>query len=112
MMYRYILMMIMLLPVMAIAQDKEAAKGKKTKCSVVDAVTKKPVKDVSALVQGADEKIAAPNGVFQAMLAPGMQVEITAPGYEDLQIMITPDGKCRAELTAEEDEEEGDDKEE
>lgn len=91
-----------MLPVIATAQEDAAPKGKKIKCSVIDAVTKKPVKDVSALVQGSEDKIVAPNGLFQAVLAPGQQVEITAPGYEDRQIMVTPDGKCIAELTADE----------
>lgn len=101
-MYKYLLPAIMMLPVIAAAQEDGTPKGKKIKCSVIDAVTKKPVKNVNALVQGSEEKIVAPNGLFQAVLAPGQQVEITAPGYEDRQIMVTPDGKCIAELTADE----------
>lgn len=116
-MYKYLLPAIMLLPVITTAQEDGTPKGKKIKCSVIDAATRKPVKNVNALVQGSEEKIVAPNGLFQAVLAPGQQVEITAPGYEDRQIMVTPDGKCIAELTADEggadsDKEEKEDKEE
>lgn len=114
-MYRYLLPAILLLPAIAAAQDDETTRGKKIKCTVVDATTKKTVKNVTALLQGNEEKIIAPNGMFTVMAAPGMQVEITADGYEPRQVMITPDNKCYAELAAEEgddDDKEENDKEE
>lgn len=100
-MYKYLLPAMMMLPILATAQEKE--KGKKTKCTVVDAVTKKTVKNVTAIVQGSEEKIVAANGLFQAMVSPGMHIEVAAPGYEERQLMVMPDGKCYVELTADED---------
>jgi len=102
-MNRYIIPAIMLLPLAVTAQDKI----KKVKCTVTDAVTAKPVKGVYAYEHGKEDTLwGTANGTFQVSTIDIIQVGVSAPGYEEEHILVTPDGKCIVQLRKEEDTEE------
>lgn len=99
-MYKYIITVIMLLPLCTQAQDK----AKKVKCSVTDAVTAKAIKGVFAIEHGNDDTVkAAANGVFQVSITEAIQMGVYAPGYEDQHILVAPDTKCAVQLKRDED---------
>lgn len=99
----YIITAIILLPLTAAAQDKI----KKVKCTVTDAVTAKPIKGMYAYEHGKEDTLwGTANGTFQVSTIDIIQMGVSAPGYEEQHILVTPDGKCVVQLRKEEDAEE------
>ncbi len=99
-MYRYIIPALLLaFPLVAGAQSK----AKKIKCTVTNEEGK-PMKGVTAIEHGTEDTlVTGANGVFMIAAAEPIQVAITAPGYQDEHILVSPDVKCTTQLRRDED---------
>ncbi|HEY9178959.1 MAG TPA: carboxypeptidase-like regulatory domain-containing protein [Flavipsychrobacter sp.] len=99
-MYRYIIPAILLaLPLATNAQGK----AKKIKCTVTNEEGK-PMKGVTAIEHGTDDTlVTAANGVFTISVSELVQVAVSAPGYHEEHILVSPDVKCQAQLRRDED---------
>lgn len=99
-MYKYIIPAILLaLPLAVNAQGK----AKKIKCTVTNEEGK-PMKGVTAVEHGTEDTlVTGANGVFMISASEPIQVAVSAPGYKDEHILVSPDVKCTTQLRRDED---------
>lgn len=101
-MYKYIIPVLFItLPLAAGAQSN--AKAKKIKCTVTNEEGK-PMKGVTAVEHGTEDTlVTGANGVFVVSAGEPVQVAVSAPGYQDEHILVSPDVKCTTQLRRDED---------
>jgi hypothetical protein len=101
-MHKYIIpALFIILPLAADAQGN--AKAKKIKCTVTNEEGK-PMKGVTAIEHGTEDTlVTGANGVFMIAASEPIQVAITAPGYQEEHILVSPDVKCTTQLRRDED---------
>ncbi len=101
-MYKYIIPALFItLPLAADAQSN--AKAKKIKCTVTNEEGK-PLKGVAAIEHGTEDTlVTGANGVFMIAASEPVQVAVSAPGYHEEHILVSPDVKCTTQLRKDED---------
>ncbi len=101
-MHKYIIPVLFIaLPLAADAQSN--AKAKKIKCTVTNEEGK-PMKGVTAIEHGTEDTlVTGANGVFMISASEPIQVAVSAPGYHDEHILVSPDVKCTTQLRRDED---------
>ncbi len=99
-MYKYIIPALLLaFPLVVNAQSK----AKKIKCTVANEEGK-PMKGVTAIEHGTEDTLLTnAAGVFTISASEPIQVALTAPGYQEEHILVSPDVKCETRLRRDED---------